>query len=144
LVARRRPGRPQFRATPALIRKVEELIGSGVSEDDTARAVGCSTETLRKHFAENIRGARAKKRAEAIQLLWKSARAGNVSAQKKLEEMTWRVCADKTVISATPESRRSAPKPANVGKKEAAQEAALSAGVGTDWGDDLLPRGRPN
>jgi AraC-like DNA-binding protein len=125
--------------TAALVRKVEELIGCGLSEDDTARAIGCSTETLRKHFAENIRTARAKKRAEAIQLLWKSARAGNVAAQKKLEEMTGRAVAEEAVLGDRPQ------KAEKRGKKEQAAANAETAGVGTSWGDDLHVGGRlPN
>lgn len=81
-------GRPQFKATAAMRRKVTDAIGCGISEDDIARAIGCSTPTLRQHFAEELLTGRAVRRVESVSLLWKSARAGNVSAQKKIEEMT--------------------------------------------------------
>jgi|HubBroStandDraft_6_1064221.scaffolds.fasta_scaffold175273_1 hypothetical protein len=35
-------------------------------------------------------------------------------------------------------------KPTSAGKKEQAQAAALTAGAGTDWGDDLATDAKPN
>lgn len=81
-------GRPPFRVTRTLQRKVEELVSCGMSQDDVARVIGCSIPTLEKHFPDELKTGRARKRAEVIALLFKSARSGNVSAQKKLEDMT--------------------------------------------------------
>lgn len=119
-------GRPEFEPTPKQRDRVARCIACNMSEDDTARAIGISTETLRKHFADEIRTARAVRRADAIELLWKTARKGNVSAQKKLIEMTARV-----------EDPAQPKDPAKMGKKDRAEAEAKNAGKGTEWGDDL-------
>ncbi len=83
-----RTGRPTFKATDKLKREVAELISCGMSRDDVALAIGCSTPTLEKYFPKEIQQGAAEKRAEVIGLLFKNARKGNVSAQKALEAMT--------------------------------------------------------
>lgn len=132
-------GRPAFKATATLRRRVQELVACGMSQDDVARAIGCTTPTLQKHFPEELQTGAAKKRAEAITLLWTSARKGNVAAQKKLEELT-KVVAAEAAFDGMPEpAPRKAPK---LGKKEqAAEEAKGAGGAGTEWGDDLRPPG---
>ena len=122
-------GRPPFKSTPGLRRKVEELVCCGMSQDEVARAIGCSAPTLVKHFGEALTTGVARKRAEIIGMLFKAAKKGNVTAQKKLEEMS-------RVVSASESFERPA-RPARVGKKEEAAAAAVTAGEGTDWGDDL-------
>lgn len=122
-------GRPQFKPTPALRRKVEELVSCGMSKDDCARAIGCSTPTLEKYFENELANGVAKKRAEVIGLLYREAKKGNVTAQKKLEEMT-RVAAAAESVNArsgtTPAPQeRAAPK---LGKKEERQAAAGRVG----------------
>ena len=124
-------GRPTFRATAAQKRKVEQYVSAGMSQTDIARAIGCTEPTLQKHFAEELAIGAAKRRAECIDLLYRAARKGNVSAIKKLEEMT--------KVAALAEAQRN-PKPevpTKLGKKQQAAEAATVAGEGSDWGDDL-------
>lgn len=123
-----RTGRPTFKATDALRRKVERLISCGMSQDDVARAIECSTPTLQKHFPEELRTGAAKQRAEAIELLWKNAKAGNVSAQKHLEAMTRAgaaasALADRELGEAEPDAPA---KP--IGKKEQQRQAAQKVG----------------
>lgn len=125
-------GRPPFKATPALRRKVEELTMCGMSQEVVARAIGCSHPTLVKHFPDELTFGLAKKRAEVIAMLFKSAKGGNVTAQKKLEEMSRLAGAEAEFDG------RSHPAP-QVGKKVQAEEDAKSAGSGTGWGDDLSP-----
>lgn len=112
-----RIGRPIFKATPALRREVAELVSCGMIQDDIARAIGCSTPTLQKHFDEELKTGTARKRAEVIKLLYRNARAGNVSAQKQLETMTKIGAASDAV------GRRSEADP-TLGKKEEQQAAA--------------------
>lgn len=81
-------GRPAFKATAATRRKVEELVSCGMSQDDVARALGISRPTLAKHFEDELSNGTAKKRAEIIGMLYKAAKRGNVTAQRKLEEMS--------------------------------------------------------
>lgn len=117
-------GRPQFKPTSALRRKVEELLTGGMSKDECARAIGCSTPTLEKHFEEELANGIAKKRAEVIGLLFKSARKGNVTAQKKLEEMSRVSGAAEAVTGREPKAPR-------LGKKEERQVAAEAVASGT-------------
>lgn len=130
------PGRPPFKATPTMRRKVEELVSCGMKQEDIARAVGCSHPTLRQHFGCELAGGLAKKRAEVIGLLYRQAKKGNVTAQKKLEEMT---------RLAGAEAAFNEPRQPALGKKEQAADAAKTAGAGTGWGDDLeTPSARLN
>lgn len=78
-------GRPPFVATEEMRETVEQSIAHGMNLRDVAAGIGCDESTLRKYFDEEIFAGRAKKRMEAIALLWKSAREGNVSAQKHLD-----------------------------------------------------------
>src|SRR3712207_1509401 len=117
-------GRPTFEVTPALQRQVEELVSCGMAEQEIAGAIGCSRPTLRAHFRDQLKSGRAKRRAEVVRLLFASARRGNVSAQKKLVEMTG--------IAAT---ARPAPKPKRLGKKEQAELEAQTAAEGTTWAE---------
>jgi hypothetical protein len=48
---------------------------------------------------------------------------------------------DKMAIAAAPYLHKRA---SESGKKDAAADAAKDAGLGSDWGDDLLPRGFMN
>jgi hypothetical protein len=123
-------GRPEFKATPALRRKVEELICCGMSKEDVARAIGCTKPTLVKHFMPELETGIARKRAEIIGMLFKSAKGGNVTAQKKLEEMS-RIAGAEDALS------RPAERDLKLGKKELAAEAAKTAGVDSEWGSDL-------
>ena len=118
-------GRPEFKATPALRKKVEQLVACGMSQEDIARVVGCSKPTLAKHFPDELDTGAAKKRAEVIALLFKKAAQGNVAAIKKLLEMN------------APPAAPGAPAQGKVGKKEAADIAAATAGQDSAWGDDL-------
>jgi hypothetical protein len=128
-------GRPAFKPTATQRREVEELISCGMKRDDIARAIGISPNTLEKHFPEELATGASRKRAEVIRMLYRNARGGNVSAQRKLEEMTAR---------AGLEADFNEPAPRKQGKKEAAAEAALTAGQGSDWGSDLAFDQKPN
>jgi hypothetical protein len=120
----------------------------GIPQEEISAVLDIDAKTLRKHYARELAIATTKANALVAQSLfakatakeitgpsvtaaifWLKARAGwrTTDPQRKSEE-DW--------LSDQPE--------APLGKKEQAAQAALSAGVGTDWGDDLLPRGRPN
>lgn len=134
------PGRPPFKPTAAQRRQVEELVSCGMGHTDIARALGIARETLRKYFADELAEGLARRRAEVIALLYKSARKGNVSAQKALDLATARAGAQASFA----EDAEPAPRPVKLGKKEQAQLDAATAGEGSEWGDDLKPGIRPN
>lgn len=131
-------GRPRFNPTATQRRKVEELIACGMPVADIACAIAVDEKTLRLHFATELSSGRAHRRAEVIGLLFASARKGNVSAQKQLAQVTALASAE---ASFTDEAPR---RPAKLGKKAEADQAALAAGEGSDWGEDLKPGIRPN
>lgn len=120
-------GRPPFKPTAAMRRQVEELRSCGMSEDSIARAIGISTPTLQKHFAEELLNGSAKKRAEVIRMLYRSAAKGNVSAQKKLEEMTRQAALAEAMMVPRPTEAK-APKLGKKQQEAAAAEAAAAPG----------------
>gem|GEM_PF-885743 len=139
-------GRPAFKPTAAHRRKVEQMISCGDHKTTVARAIGISVPTLELHFAEELDNGWAKKRAEVLDMLFKSAKKGNVTAQRTLESMT------RTAGAAAdfdkPEKGEQAPIPRTTkrGKKEVQREEALNAGQNSEWGEDLapIPGTRPN
>lgn len=134
VAAKRGRGRPEFKATPARRKRVEELVAGGMSHDDIARVIGCSDLTLRKYFEDELRTGSAKRRAEADALLWKSARSGNVSAIRKLHE--------KLDIAATARkpAESAIPKAPALGKKEELQLAAENPDTTTSMGELMARR----
>lgn len=119
-----RRGRPPHKPTAAWRRKVEELRSCGMSEDAVARAMGLDVDTLRKHYADELANGAARKRAQIIAMLYKSASKGNVSAQKKLEEMSRAAIGAQALMGEAPVE---ASKPVKLGKKEQAAAIAREA-----------------
>jgi len=114
-------GRPSYRPSIEDRQTVEELKFVGESDNTIARALGIDPDTLRKHFAGELADGHSQRRKEVIGLLFKSARDGNVAAQKKLEEMGKAAGA-----AASVKSRET--KPPKPGKKEAQKAAARAVG----------------
>jgi transposase-like protein len=137
-MTQRKRGRPAFKPTPLHRRRVEQYVCGGMTHEAIARALGISDETLRKHFEVELATGASKRRAEILDLLFASARKGNVAAQKKLEEMSGRSLAE-SAFTAPEASEAAAPQPKapKLGKKEVQQAEAETAGIGTTWGDDL-------
>ena len=128
-----RRGRPQFKVTPVLRRTVEQMVSVGESQEAIARAIGCERHLLQKHFAEELATGASRKRREVIAMLYKTAAAGNVSAQKKLEEMTSAASAAEEVRErekggSVDGASTPAAAPQKLGKKEEAQRAAEQVG----------------
>lgn len=67
-------GRPAFKPTKVQRLKVQRLAAIAMKHDEIAHVIGCSDETLRKHFAEDLRLGSALMTAAANELLWKAAR----------------------------------------------------------------------
>ena len=114
-------GRPLYRPSLEDRKTVEELKFVGESDNTIARALGIDPDTLRKHFLGELADGHAQRRKEVIGLLFKSARDGNVAAQKKLEEMGRAAGAAETVKKRETKERR-------LGKKEEQKIAAKAVG----------------
>lgn len=124
-------GRPSWQPTRKHRDDCKLYVATGMSEADIARVFGVSHMTLRKHLSEELQNGRAEKRAEVIGYLQKSAKAGNVSAQKHLEMMTG------AVASSREEMARKMPA---LGKKEQARDAAQHPDTSTPLGDLMVKR----
>ena len=131
-------GRPRHQPTKAQRAEVELLMASGCTLEQIAARLHISEPTFRLAYASEIENGRARGRAQIVAMLVKSARGGNVSAQKKLEEMSRLADAAAEVDKATTQPERRTPA---AGKKQVAQDEAkdLLNGPAPDWGDDLNP-----
>lgn len=133
-------GRPEFKPTDKQRLRVEILIGGGMAVDEVAAALEVDKKTLAKHFSAEIKHGRARKRAEVLEAMFNAAKGGNVSAQKAFIALNTLADADASVqgekddLPAAPKQRTPFK-----GKKEVAQEEALTAGIGSEWGSDLDP-----
>jgi predicted transcriptional regulator len=115
-------GRPSFKPTAAHSRKVEELLACGMSQEDISRVLGITKPTLEKYFPEEIATGAARKRAELYGLMWKGARKGSASAQRRLYDIvSVAAAAESLEARAHPEQERA---PVRRGKKEEQQAAA--------------------
>lgn len=127
--------RPEYKPTAAQRRQVAVLAAAKMSEEKIAAVLGISRPTLRKHFAEELTGGKAKRNAAVLMAIYKQALTGNVSAQR-----LWvKVAGIDLPDFDAPEDRE--PRPAPKGKKEQAAAEALTAGQGSEWGDDLEFKG---
>lgn len=115
-------GRPAHEPTAESREMVEILAGSKVKAWEIADALGISEPTLREHYAQELRFGRAKKKAAMLVSQYRAGVEGNVSAQK-----AW--LGQSHAVEQAPPAEKAPPAEA-MGKKEAAQQAALAAGTG--------------
>jgi len=112
--------------------EVEQLVALGEPQAVIAAAVGCTLEELTARFGVELLHGHARRRREVIGLMFAKARTGNATLIKELHDLTRLVAAERAA-----EAEQAVAMPARRGKKVEAQEAAETAGVGTEWGDDL-------
>lgn len=128
----KRKGRPPFKPTPALRRKVSILRAGGMTQEAVAMAIGVDDDTLKKHFEVELTFGAAKARAEIVSKLHEAAKGGNVTAQKAF-------LARNEGLDVSEDLRpQTAAKEPKLGKKEVAAQEAELAGAGSPWGDDLV------
>ena len=144
---RRKPGRPEFKPTPALRAQVAVAAGGGARHCDIAVALGISVPTLRKHFEAELSVVAAARRLEVLRALFRAAKKGNVAAAKAYLALEPESVSPPAEPRAPGEQAAAAPKAAGtagvpLGKKEQAAADAVSAAVGTEW-DALLPKAAP-
>lgn len=112
-------------------------MASGCTLEQIAARLHISEPTFRLAYATEIENGRARGRAQIVAMLVKSARGGNVSAQKKLEEMSRLADASAEVEAAVAPAAR-APVQGKKEQQKAEATATLNQPTG-DWGDDLNP-----
>lgn len=130
-----KPGANGHVATSENIRKVRNLLSSGVDKKDIAAELGVSLPTLTRHYFNSgrlsVRNARRKARAELRSKLMlrleQQADKGNVSAMKALKTLL----DEEDVRDAVDEANRAPvekkPAPVSAGKKEQMRSDAAEA-----------------
>lgn len=144
---RGKPGRPVHVVTVENRNKVSMLTALGWSNERISNAIGISLPTLRKNYFHELKRramARDMMDAKRMDKLWRlGMEEGNVGALKEFSRLVER----NDAMNAMAEFRGDEPKasrPAALGKKEEAQQAAEAAGESQTWGSDLAFRGRAN
>jgi hypothetical protein len=143
----RKGGRPEHKPTAQLRKTVEAMASYGIPQDAIGEVLGIDPKTLRKHYDRELTIAATKANALVAQSLFAKATSKAVTGPSVTAAIFW--------LKARAGWRTSDPQRPNddwplerpdppLGKKEQAAQDALRAGIGTDWGDDLLSRGHPN
>lgn len=117
---------------------VAVLTATGSTESAIALRVGLSLPTLKKYYFRELSEAQGLARQVLIETMWAKALAGNVAAARFIREEF-----PKGDAAAFLASTRRDPAPPRIGKKEAAAQAAQTAGLESEWGEDLV-QARPN
>ena len=127
-MTRSRAGRPSHEPTDDTRNLVESLSGFGIPQAEIARLVGIDPKTLRFHYAEQIELGTIKATAKVAQNLFtlacKPTREGLSAA------IFWLKVRAGWSEYAPPRPKAEEP----LGKKEAAERDALTAGEGSEWG----------
>lgn len=142
-------GRPPFEATEKERNKVKLLLSVGWSNQRIANALAVSLATLKRYFRAELKvrdQMQDRMEAARLQRAYDLADGGNVGAMRQLDRLiekqhlagiAKRIGAAQTGAD-DDDSEEAAPR-RKLGKKEAAQNAAKTAGEDSEWGSDLLP-----
>lgn len=122
----KKAGRPSYKPTAELRRKVSNAAGGGMSHDEIATALGISRNTLETYYRKELDQVAFRKRMDVLDAQQRAAMKGNVAAMKAYLA--------RVPFHAVPPAEKAEP----LGKKEQANADATTAQKGTDW-DDLLP-----
>lgn len=131
-------GRPPHVPNDEKRNKVMMLMAMGWPDERIGNALGITAKTLRKHYFPQLKARdHARDRVEGARMsaLWAAVQSGSVPAIKYLGEVFARLDLARTAREYEDGPR---PKEVDLGKKAAAAVSATTAGLGTDWGDDLL------
>jgi len=126
----KKAGRPSYKPTAELRRKVSNAAGGGMSHDEIATGLGISRNTLETYYREELDRVAFRRRVDVLDAMQRAAVKGNVAAQKAYLALT---PAHAVPPSATGKTEK-------IGKKDQANEDAKTAQKGTGW-DELLPGG---
>lgn len=151
-------GRPPFQRTLENANKVNMLQAAGWSNDrisacilDPRTGKAISVKTLKRYFSPELAGkftARDRLISRRLLRLWEAAEGGSVAAEKLFGQLLQEndlLVLDRKMGEAQDGDGETegdggyhgSQRP--LGKKEAAQRAAETAGEGSEWGNDLQP-----
>lgn len=127
-------GRPGFEKNVENQETVSVLKAAGWSNERIARYVGCDPKTLRKHFSLELAQAADKAEGDAILVIHRRMKEGNVSAASKIMTLAEKgKAAPPMPTHPQGDASPDAPDPLDgLGKKERAAEAAKKPTGG--WG----------
>jgi hypothetical protein len=131
------PGRPEFKVTDTLRRQVAIAAGGGMSHEEIAIAIGCSRNTLEKHFAAEISEGALKRRFEVMQALFRAATGKGKRVNVTAAKAYLATPAFAAPPPPHPHGEEDGEKP---GKKEQADIDARNAADGTPWGSILTTK----
>jgi len=140
--AARKRGPAPFRPTAAQRRDAMLLMAGGIGEAGIAAIFQLSVNCLRKHFADELLHGRARKRGENLRRLERAAEEGAVTAMRVLQLVYDKAEAREQHARESAAERRERAEAAvrqRVSKRQLLERDALTAGLDSDWGDDLLP-----
>lgn len=135
-------GRPPHEPTVRNRNKVMLLLAMGWAPGRIASTLGITGPTLRKHYFSELRHRDVmldRLKAAHLTTLFEAAQEKNVAAVKELGRLIDRRDAGLFGVGADRDDEEDEAPRRPVGKKEAAQAAAATAGEGSAWGSDLLP-----
>lgn len=112
------------------------LRATGSTVDQIVKRVGLSEPTLRKYYLRELDGGSDLARQVLISSMWAKALAGNVAAARFIREEFPKGDAEAFLRQARA-NPNAPPASAKVGKKDAANQAAATAGEDSEWGSDL-------
>lgn len=134
-------GRPKHLKTDEKRHRVAVLVALNQSQADIAAAIGIREPTLRKHYFRELRDGLSQKRAEALVMIYESAKKGNVAAQKELIKLLDKADIDATVRRfQTADAKATPKKPPRLGKKEQADLDAATPDLATPLGKLMAMR----
>jgi AcrR family transcriptional regulator len=119
MTGEKRRGRKPYRPTQPARELVMTLVAASMTLPEIASVLDISRPTLCAHFPAELATGRAKRLAEVIEQLRRHAKGGSVAAARSLLAVYGKPAAQP------------------LGKKQAQELAARTAGAGTAW-DDLL------
>ena len=128
----RGPGRPRYEASEEHRRVVRAMAAYGVPHVEIAASVGISAPTLRLYYAHELATSSAEANAKVAESLFRKALGS--TPQAVTAAIFWLKCRA---------GWRERPEESELGRKARAEAAARNAGVGTHWGDALLPPSDP-
>jgi hypothetical protein len=139
-------GRRPFNPTAKHRDRVMLLAAGGIPQPAIAAVLGCCDRTLRNYFAVELKSGRGVKRAQNLERLEAAAKRGNVSAMKALAQAFDRGESQELRAAESAAERRERAEAAvreRVSKRQLLARDAATAGLDSDWGEDLLPADWP-
>lgn len=140
----KKPGPKPFSPSPEQRLEISRLTSVGISDATIAKRLKVSEAALQRQCSEELAYGRNIARAEIAMMLWGAAGKGNVSAMKRISEMQEASGAQASINEdasehAAREAEEREERAVPQGKKDQQRAAAATAGLGSEWGNDLSP-----